>query len=189
MQHRLPSTLLQIEQEAARTHFDMSCSHQFGNLIRTLVASKPAGMILEIGTGVGAGAAWLLDGMDKHSRLLSIEIDHALIEIAQNCLGSDSRLRLIEGDASKLLETLKDNSVDLLFADFRPGKFSQREDAFRVLKPGGLYIVDDLQPQDTWPSDHQPRVDAFLACMSEETRLNVCYLEWGSGVLVATKKA
>ena len=40
--------------------------------MRMLAASKPSGRILEIGTGTGVGTAWLLDGVDSTSRIISV---------------------------------------------------------------------------------------------------------------------
>jgi predicted O-methyltransferase YrrM len=181
-----PKALKQIEVEASMLGFRMSCTHEFGTLLRTLAASKPGGCIVEIGTGVGAGSSWLLDGMDANARLTSVEINPAVLSIARRCL-PDERLHLIEGDASTFLKEIADESIDLIFVDFRPGKFFQRSDAIRALKVGGLYIVDDLLAQPTWPEGHQARVDTFLQSVHTEPQLVVTYLEWNSGIILATK--
>ena len=51
-----------------------------------------AGRILEIGTGTGVGTAWLLDGMNATSRIISVDIDPQLQAVAREFLGDDPRL-------------------------------------------------------------------------------------------------
>jgi len=46
-------------------------------MLRTLAASKPGGRFLELGTGTGIATAWLLEGMDERSTLISIDNDGA----------------------------------------------------------------------------------------------------------------
>ena len=54
---------------------------------------------------------------------------------------------------------------------------------------GGLYVIDDLLPQDNWPPNHQPRVDALLAFFEQVDDFAVSHLEWASGFAVVTKLA
>jgi hypothetical protein len=58
-------------------------------------------------------------------------------------------------------------------------------DLLAHLKPGGLYIGDDLLPQPTWPDDHQPRVDRLLGEITTEPGLRATVLDWSSGLIVA----
>ena len=51
----------------------MASDPQTGSFLRALAASKPAANLLELGTGTGLSAAWLLDGMDATSQLDSVE--------------------------------------------------------------------------------------------------------------------
>jgi hypothetical protein len=65
---RIPAALPSIMSDSAALGFAMSCEPRTGALLATLVASKPGGRILELGTGTGTGSAWLLDGMDADAR-------------------------------------------------------------------------------------------------------------------------
>lgn len=57
-------TLAALTAAAEDLGFVQSSEGDLGRLLRLLVASRPGGTFLELGTGVGYGAAWLLDGMD-----------------------------------------------------------------------------------------------------------------------------
>ena len=45
------------------------------SLLKTLAATKPSGEFLELGTGTGLATAWILDGMDEDSTLISLDND------------------------------------------------------------------------------------------------------------------
>lgn len=158
-----PSPLIKIIEGTKALGFDMASEPKTGALIKTLVASKPNGKFLEIGTGTGLSAAWMLMGMDKHSTLTSIDNDEGAQKVAINHLGSDPRLNVICKDGGTWLEENQANSYDFIFADAWPGKFSHIELALNVLGKGGIYLIDDLLPQKNWPDGHAPRVPELMS--------------------------
>lgn len=180
--------IVRSAQDAARSaQFGMSCTNRTGALLRVLAASKPGGRILELGTGVGVGAAWLLSGMDRDARLDTVESDAVTSAVARGVVMGDHRVTLHRADARGWLDSYDGPAFDLVFIDCRPGKFAQRDLLIDHLAPGGLYVVDDLLPQATWPSDHAPRVDRFLAEIGDRDGLHVARLSWDSGIVIATR--
>src|SRR5262252_7143004 len=93
-----PIALDAIYRDTAELGFDMASEDKTGTLLRTLAASKPGGRFLELGTGTGVATAWLLDGMDAASELLSVDIDARVQQLAREELGADPRLHLITED-------------------------------------------------------------------------------------------
>lgn len=155
-----------------------------------LAASKPQGTILELGTGTGLGAAWLLEGMDDSSTLVSIETNQKFQDIARRHLGHDIRLKLIVDDALRFIETHEGNAFDLIYADAMPGKYIGLEHSLRLLRRGGILVLDDILPQPNWPENHQTNVDSLLQTidgLSPEafTSLKLC---WYTGHILITKK-
>src|SRR5664279_184974 len=120
--------------------FTMACEPITGSLLRTLAASKPGGAFLEIGTGTGIGACWLLDGMDAASTLITVERDPKVSAIARQHLASDPRIEFVSADAEEFLKTAGVNRFDFIFADTFPGKFLLLNEALAALKVGGLYV-------------------------------------------------
>jgi predicted O-methyltransferase YrrM len=53
----------------------MASEPKTGAFLAALAASKPGGRLLELGTGTGLGAAWLLAGMDAAARLDTVDAD------------------------------------------------------------------------------------------------------------------
>jgi predicted O-methyltransferase YrrM len=182
-----PAALAPILEETVETGFTMACEPQTGAILRTLAAAKPGASILEIGTGTGVGSGWLLDGMDSTARLTSVEKNGDYNSIAIKYLGQDARANFITDDAVNFL-TSATEKYDLIFADTHPGKFSHLAQALDLLKPGGLYIIDDLIPQPTWPENHEPKVAELIATLEARPDLVLTRLAWASGMIIAAKK-
>lgn len=182
-----PAPLARIRARTAELGFGMASEDLVGALLRTLVASKPGGSLLELGTGTGVATAWMLDGMDAGSRLTTIDPDKVIQSVVREALGTDSRLHIICGDGAEFLRTHPSSSFDLVFADAMPGKYEVLPEALRVVKPGGFYVIDDMLPQPNWPEGHQSRVDSLLATLSELDDFFVAPISWASGVVVAVR--
>ncbi len=183
----IPATVRRLHARSAEIGFAIACDNRTGALLRTLVASKPVGRILELGTGTGVGSAWLLAGMNPGARLVTVEREPELARIAHQELGEDDRLEVVTSDADTWIAACPGPGIDLVFVDCRPGKFHARSALLNYLKPGGFYLADDLLPQPTWPEGHQARVDSFLTEIHDHTNLQVTLLTWSSGLVLAVR--
>ncbi|MEU5980280.1 class I SAM-dependent methyltransferase [Streptomyces sp. NPDC047315] len=184
--YRRPAQLDAILAAATHASFAMSCVDRTGSLLATLAASKPDGRFLELGTGVGAGAAWLTSGMTAGASLVTVEADASVQAIARRHLGSDSRIEFVHADADDWLSQAS-GLFDFAYVDCRPGKYLRLPDLLALLKPGALYVVDDMLPQATWPDDHQPRVDSFLERLPDVPNRHATPMNWASGLVVAAR--
>src|SRR5687767_12400240 len=137
---KFPIRLPQILLESARLNFTMSSDTLTGCLLRTLAATKPAGDFLELGAGTGVATAWLLDGMDQRSRLVSVENDETVLAVAKKFLGHDRRADFFHADGGWWLDHAECFRFDMIFADSWPGKYTHLDEALRLLKRGGLYV-------------------------------------------------
>ena len=122
---RRPAALARILHRTAELGFTMASEERTGSLLRTLAASKPAGRFLELGTGTGVATAWLLDGMDRASELISVDIDPKVQAVARDSLCGDARLTLITEDGRSFLKRQPPHSFDLVFADAMAGKYEE----------------------------------------------------------------
>jgi len=166
----------------------MASEERTGALLRTLAASKPGGEFLELGTGTGISTAWILDGMDADATLVTVESEPKYAEIARRHLGKDPRVTFHVQDGATFLRSLHDRWFDLIFADTWPGKFDHLNEALSLLRPGALYVIDDLLPQANWPDSHGSKVAALISQLKGDLRLIVCQLSWSSGIMVATRR-
>lgn len=175
-----------ILEASQRIGFSMNIDVLTGSLLRTLARSKPAGRFLELGTGTGLSTAWILEGMDADSSLVSIENDPACVAVAHQFLGNDARLNLRCEDADEWLTQNKE-AFDFIFADTWAGKYRLLDETLSFLKKGGLYVIDDLLPQPNWPEGHQKKVDLLLDKLTARNDLRTTALEWSTGLLLAVK--
>ena len=184
---RFPPAVAAIYEESRAAGFDLVSEPMTGCLLRTLVSSKPRGSFLELGTGTGAATAWILDGMDQLSSLATVENDQRLLSIARRHLGADPRVSFVPADGNVFLREAPGAAFDLIFADTWPGKYENFELALGLLKEGGLYVVDDMDPQPTWPAGHEARVAALLQHLIARPDLCVTKLSWASGIVIAAR--
>src|SRR5215472_15062153 len=135
-----PAKLQAILDRTAQISFSMPSEAQTGALLRMLAASRPGGRLLEIGTGTGIATAWLLDGMNADSRLVTLDVDARAQAIAREFLGLDPRLEIVTDDAAAFLLRQPKKSFDLIFADAMIGKYELLDEAIALLRSGGLYV-------------------------------------------------
>jgi len=183
-----PTVVHTIQQDTTASGFAMASEPQTGSLLRTLAATKPAGAFLELGTGTGLSTAWILDGMDQHSTLTSIDNDAEVQAIARRHLGHDLRVSFHLTDGVAFLQSLAEKKFDYIFADTWPGKYDHLDEALALLKPGGLYVIDDMLPQANWPEGHDVKAAALIATLEQQANLTITKLNWASGLIVATKR-
>ena len=184
---KIPIQYNRIKGDTERLDFQMNSDLHTGSLLKTLVASKKSGRILELGTGGGLATSWIIDGMDQETKLLTIENNAALLEIAREQL-ADSRVEFLLEDGYRWLKVYQGKPFDLIFADAMPGKYDLFEEAIRLLKPGGFYVIDDMLPQPNWPAGHAEKADAFLQMLESRKDLVLTKLKWTTGIIIAVKK-
>ena len=177
-----------IETASKAIGFSMPSDLLTGALLRTLAALKPDGTLLEIGTGTGLATAWLLAGMDENSTLISIDSEADYQAIAREHLSNDNRLHLSCGDAGEWLENYDSDSLDLIFADAWPGKYANLDTTLNLLKPGGIYVIDDMLPQPNWPDGHDKNVDVLVSYLESRDDLQLVKLAWSTGIMLVVKK-
>jgi predicted O-methyltransferase YrrM len=186
---RWPPAVVQILDDTKALGFNMASEPKVGSLLAVLAASKPGGRFLELGTGTGHGTAWLLSGMDGASTLDTVDTDANVVTIAQRHLGSDRRVSFHVMDGGRFLEQSASSQFDLIYADAWPGKFSHLDEALSLLRPGGMYVVDDLLPQANWPEGHAPKVPILIEDIERRGEFITVKLAWASGLMLVVRKA
>lgn len=133
------------ELEAVRGRFS-NVPRTDGQFLNMLVKISRSRHVLEVGTSNGYSAIWLclaLEETDGH--LTTIEIDPERVRLAKENLkraGLDHRVTFLEGDAHKIVPTLK-GPFDFIFLDADKGR---EQDYFgylypKKLLPGALILV------------------------------------------------
>ncbi|MBI2994410.1 MAG: class I SAM-dependent methyltransferase [Gammaproteobacteria bacterium] len=184
-----PRSLVAIQADAERIGFGMGSEAKTGAFLAALAASKPGGRFLELGTGVGHGTAWILEGADPASRLDTVDSDGNAVAIARRHLGTDPRVTFHVMDGAEFIKGLKSTNYDFIYADTWPGKFTHLDETLSLLRLGEIYVVDDLLPQSNWPDGHSLRVPLLLDAIESRQGFASVKLAWASGLLLVVRNA
>lgn len=71
-----------------------------------------------------------------------------------------------------------------MFADTWPGKYSLLKEALDMVRPGGVYIIDDMDPRADWPDGHMEKAKRLLSqlwCLNDWT-FSLCTFGTGVGI-------
>lgn len=165
-----------------------------GAALRMLAAMTQARSIVEIGTGTGLSALWLLQGLRADGQLTSIDVEGEHQRIAKEILaGVDAppgRVRLIAGRPAEILPRLADGAYDLVLLNVEPSTLNPMLDAsLRLLRPGGIFAVSNIFGDDKVgdPAQRDAATVArrlFTHRVNDEPRLLANVLPVGDGLLV-----
>ena len=184
----IPKLHFEIEAKSKEIGFTMPSDLFIGTLLKTLITSKPKSNLLELGTGIGLSLSWMIDGMDSDSKLVTIDNDAKLTEIAKSYFGTDERVEIICADGSEWIKNYNGEKFDLVFADAWPGKYSEIDEILELIKVGGFYIIDDMLAQPNWPDGHQENVNKLIEYLENREDFNLTKMNWSTGIVIATKK-
>ena len=182
----IPPEYVKIKAATDALQFNMASDLHTGSLLKTLVAAKPSGRILELGTGTGLATTWITAGLDKNSSLITVENNGSLLDIAKNI--SDSRVEFVLADGYEWLKNYQGEPFDLIFADAMPGKYDLLNETMHMLKRGGFYVIDDMLPQPNWPEGHDKKVSDLINTLEKRRDLAITKLNWSTGIIIAVKK-
>jgi predicted O-methyltransferase YrrM len=143
----LPDPVSRATRLALSLGFRNSCTDDVGRLLRVLVAGAGPGTIAEIGTGCGVGAAWMLDGMRRDQRFVSIERDARLHGEVLRLFGGREEADFLLGDWRGVLDR---GPLALVFVDVTEAKDEGAEEVVDALAASGMAILDDFRPLERW---------------------------------------
>lgn len=184
-----PELYSRLVRKSEEIGFTMPSDVYIGTILKTLIASKPQGNFLELGTGIGLSLSWMIEGMDPNASITSVDNDLELIETAKEFFGQDSRVTLVCEDAARFLDTYKGPSFDLVFADAWPGKYSNLDEVLALIDVGGFYVIDDMKSQPNWPEGHENNVTNLIASLENREDITITKMDWSTGVIIAVKIA
>lgn len=144
-----PPLVLRAQELARSLGFTRSCSDETGRLLHVLAAERGRSRVAELGTGTGAGAAWMVSALEPGATFVTVEVDAEQADAAAQLFRDDANVRVLTGDWHELLPP--EAPFDLVFLD--AGKTRPDLDGEQViglLAPRGLVVMDDLR--EGWPA-------------------------------------
>lgn len=154
-------------------------------LLSVVLRATGARRMVEIGTSNGYSTIWFADVLRANGGepLLSVDLDGQVQREAAGNLqraGLSEHVTLREADGGAVLAELATGSLDALFLDSeRPEYLGWWPHPRRVLRPGGLLIVDNVL-------SHADEVADFLALVEADGQFTSTVVAAGKGLLLAT---
>lgn len=175
-------------ERAKSSGFALSSDNGVGALLASLAAAvRPHGTIVELGTGAGVGLAWIVHGIGARTDVTvhTVDIDPTLLA-ATSAVGWPRFVHFVEGDGARRVSELA--PVDLVFADAAGGKIDGLERTIDALRPGGILIVDDMDPSLHENDDLFDPINRVRRALIEHPDLVTAQLDFSTGVVIATKR-
>ncbi|MFQ9157675.1 MAG: O-methyltransferase [Blautia sp.] len=171
------------------------------SFIKMLLALQRPKRILEVGTAIGFSTLLMCEYGPADVQITTIENYEKGIPLAKENFrkaGQESKITLLEGDATKILAGLS-GSYDLIFMDAAKGQYIHwLPDVIRLLKKGGVLLSDNVLQDGNLIESHYiverrdrtiyKRMREYLYQLKHDPLLETSILPLGDGVTVSVKK-
>ena len=171
------------------------------SFIKMLLALQRPKRILEVGTAIGFSTLLMCEYGPSDVQITTIENYEKRIPLAKENFrkaGQESKITLLEGDATKILAGLS-GSYDLIFMDAAKGQYIHwLPDVIRLLKKGGVLLSDNVLQDGNLIESHYiverrdrtiyKRMREYLYQLKHDPLLETSILPLGDGVTVSVKK-
>jgi predicted O-methyltransferase YrrM len=168
------------------------------SLLTVMASTLPARTAVEIGSGVGVSGVALLRGMAPQGILTTVDKDTEILSAARTAFAEAGfpthRARTINGRSQDVLPRLADASYDLVLVDgSRKRMATDVAESVRLLRPGGILIINDILDDDHVPQPAVRRPSTLAARQTQRWVRDQESFDWvvlptGTGVLVGAKR-
>jgi predicted O-methyltransferase YrrM len=154
--------------------------------------------VVEVGTGSGVGALWLLEGALNSGTLTSIDDEAEHTSIAKIALAeaeiAPQRFRLITNPVMEVMTKLTDRAYDLVIYRHNPEDLTYAiTEAHRILRSGGVFVIDNFfgGGKVSDPAQRDPKTvalrEAGKLLKADRENWSTSLIPIGDGLLLATK--
>jgi predicted O-methyltransferase YrrM len=163
----------------------LNITRDTGEFLSVLVQATAARRVLEIGTSNGYSTLWLANAARAMGgSVTTVELSDFKVGLARQNFsrsGLAASITLVQDDAGRVLERAGDASFDLVFLDSErpeyPGWWPHLK---RVLRPGGLLVVDNA-------TSHPEQIAPFVALVKADADFTTSLVPVGNGEFLAVK--
>ncbi|MFH1262759.1 MAG: class I SAM-dependent methyltransferase [Pseudomonadota bacterium] len=163
-------------------------------LLKLLVGNTHAKRVIEVGMFTGYGTLSMAEALPEDGKIIACEVDPERIQFAKKYFERSPHGRKIEvweGNAYQTMRSLVP-PYDLIFIDAeKTGYDAYYEEAIRLLRVGGLVVLDNMlmAGKVLEPNDPESKaVDALNRKISHDKRVEAVLLTIRDGVVVGRKK-
>lgn len=170
-----------------------------GKTLQLLLSMIKAEKVLELGTLSGYSGLWMLRGIKKGGKLITVEYEPKHAEVAADVFrhaGVENRVEILQGAGMDVLDEIKKRGpFDAVFIDADKHNYENyARFVFDLLNPGGLiigdnaYLFGDLAGKEPQSEEDKMRIagmQGFHKFLAEKT-VSVC-LPTPDGLAVGLK--
>lgn len=163
----------------------LNITRDTGEFLAVLVRAMNAQRVLEIGTSNGYSTLWLAEaaraigGAVTTVELADYKVGLAKANFARS--GLAPFITQVQDDAGRVLQRTGEGAYDLVFLDSeRPEYPGWWPDLRRVLRPGGLLVVDNA-------TSHADQMVPFVALVKSDPGFATSLVPVGNGEFLAVK--
>jgi predicted O-methyltransferase YrrM len=170
---------------AERPRKMLNITRDTGEFLALLVRGTLARRVLEIGTSNGYSTLWLASAArDIAGSVTTVDKSQYKIDLAAKNFarsGLTSSISQVHDDAGHLLEGSPDGAFDLIFLDSERSEYCDWwPNLRRVLRPGGLLVVDNA-------TSHPAEVESFIAVVKADPEFVTSLVPVGNGEFLAVR--
>jgi predicted O-methyltransferase YrrM len=163
----------------------LNITRDTGQFLAVLVRATAARRVLEIGTSNGYSTLWLGDAArDIGGRVTTVERAEYKIGLASANFarsGLSPFITLVQDDAGRFLQQAGDAAYDLIFLDSERAEYpAWWPQLRRVLRPGGLLVVDNA-------TSHAEQMAPFAKLLEADREFATALAPVGNGELLAVR--
>ena len=165
----------------------LNVTRDTGEFLSVVVRATGAQRILEIGTSNGYSTLWLASAARATGGLVTtLELSEYKVGLARKNFsraGLGPQITLVLDETARVLERAADASFDLIFLDAERREYPALWEALkRVLRPGGLIVVDNA-------ISHPDEMAPFVALVRADGDFTTSLVPVGKGEFLAVKSA
>ncbi|WP_349618149.1 O-methyltransferase [Azotobacter salinestris] len=163
----------------------LNITRDTGEFLSLLVRATAARSILEIGTSNGYSTLWLAQAAKATGGVVTtVEYAEYKFKLALenfSASGLSGAIQPVLDDAGRFLQSLHDASQDFIFLDSERIEYiGWWPDLKRVLRPGGLIVVDNAL-------SHEEEMAPFVALVRSDHDFETSLVPVGKGEFLAVK--
>lgn len=175
----------------------IAVSPDVGKLLHILTSMTRGRLAVELGTLGGYSGIWIARGLAADGKLITIEIDDAHADFAEEEFRQAEvadRIEVLRGPALDVLEELEERlepkSVDLVFIDARKSEYVSYFELLRdLISPGGLIVADNVYATGRGWIDEGYGTDEFNRLLAADPEFDATATPMREGVLIARRRS
>ena len=171
----ITSDLYNLQQQSDVPSDAMAASLGCGNPT-ALAPLKEGQVVLDLGSGGGIDVLLSARRVGETGKVYGLDMTDEMLELARKNASEAGaqNVEFLKGEMENI--PLPDNTVDVIISNcvinLSTDKRTTLKEAFRVLKPGGLFAVSDVVVRGEVPDKIRQSVEAWIGCVAgalEET--------------------